>query len=1158
VLWFSDRPVWSQNGEQLNGSVKNDLDRGVVVEGVAHQSEGDKAGLREGDILLAWSRGDSKDEIRSPFDLAQAEIEQAPLGRVTIEGLRGGEAMAWSLGPTPWQVGTRPSFSGNLLSAYSEGRELARVGKAAETVQATERWKLLATRYSGEQTPWIPAWLFFHSAEVLRSGKQWKEADDAYQSALQNAVKTGTVIEAQVLQAWAATYQQRSDWTNAEKYFQQAIAKSQTQGGGTLATAASLDALGDIRSQRGDFGKAEQYCRQALEMKERLAPGSLPVATTLHNLGSVAYDRGDSEQAGEYYRQAFEIRNRLAPGSLALAASYTSLGLVARRQGDLSKWDEYEQKAFEIRKKLAPESFPVAASLNNLGMIAEARGDLTKAEGYYLQALDLKQKLVPGSLSVVGGLINLGNVEGLRGDLDKAEQYYRQALEIQQRVAPQSLNIAGIFGNLGKLEQYRGNLEKSEQYYRKTLEIQQRLTPGSLSMAAGLNDLGEVAEARGDLATAAEYYHQSLTIREKLAPESLSAAESFQSLGNVSRRLGDTAKAEQYYRQAVALREKLAPGSMVHAESLAAVASMLRDQQQPENAARLYAMAVSALENQTSHLGGSEEVRSSFGAQHSDIYRAYVDLLLMQKRPARAFEMLERSRARILLEMLAAAHVDVRKGADPSLLEQERSLRESLAAKTDRRLRLLAGKNSEKQVASFTKEIEDLEKQYQDVENRLRLSSPAYAALTQPQPLSAEDMQRELLDPGTLLLEYSLGEERSHVFVVSRDSLEAIELPKRAAIEQTARRLYSALALRSRHASADPHVQQAKMLRADSEGRRAAAELSAMILAPLRELLTGKRLLIVADGALHYIPFAALPSPSKARADAAVPLIVGHEIVNLPSASALAEIRRAVASRALQTHAQREVAVLADPVFDAADERVAGASKAAISKPLPGEKASQSTSAERLSRSVADMGMLAERGSRGYLERLLYTRQEARAIMNVTPRGQAMQALDFRASRATAMSPELARYRIIHFATHGLMDGKHPELSGLVLSLVDREGRRQDGFLGLDDIYNLNLPADLVVLSGCQTGLGEQINGEGVIGLTRGFMYAGASRVVASLWNVDDLATSQLMARFYRAMEEGKMRPAAALRQAQMEMWKQRASNSLYYWAGFQIQGEWK
>jgi CHAT domain-containing protein len=178
--------------------------------------------------------------------------------------------------------------------------------------------------------------------------------------------------------------------------------------------------------------------------------------------------------------------------------------------------------------------------------------------------------------------------------------------------------------------------------------------------------------------------------------------------------------------------------------------------------------------------------------------------------------------------------------------------------------------------------------------------------------------------------------------------------------------------------------------------------------------------------------------------------------------------------------------------------------------------------------------------------------------MAVIPEGQGMEALDFEASRATATSPHLAQYRIVHFATHALLDNEHPELSGLVLSLVDRNGKPQNGFLDLEDVYNLNLPVDLVVLSACETGLGKEINGEGLIGLTRGFMYAGAPRVVASLWKVDDVATAELMGRFYRGMMKEGLRPAAALRRAQLAMWKQKRWTDPYYWAAFTIQGEWR
>ncbi|MFY9574277.1 MAG: CHAT domain-containing protein [Blastocatellia bacterium] len=280
-------------------------------------------------------------------------------------------------------------------------------------------------------------------------------------------------------------------------------------------------------------------------------------------------------------------------------------------------------------------------------------------------------------------------------------------------------------------------------------------------------------------------------------------------------------------------------------------------------------------------------------------------------------------------------------------------------------------------------------------------------------------------------------------------------------------------------------------------------------------------------------------------------LIEEHEVVNLPSASALAVLRRETAGR---KPAAKAVAVLADPVFDKDDDRLNRGTRGRIvttgSPAVP-----DSPQAGDVERAVKDVGLVDD-GRR--LSRLPFSGREARSILAVVLPGQGMMALDFKANRANATSAELAQYRIIHFATHGLLDSEHPELSGIVFSLVNEHGEPQDGFLRLHDIFNLNLPAELVVLSACQTALGKDIRGEGLVGLTRGFMYAGAARVVASLWQVSDAATAELMNHFYRRMMRGGLRPAAALQAAQVEMRKQKRWESPYYWAAFVLQGEWK
>jgi CHAT domain-containing protein len=277
------------------------------------------------------------------------------------------------------------------------------------------------------------------------------------------------------------------------------------------------------------------------------------------------------------------------------------------------------------------------------------------------------------------------------------------------------------------------------------------------------------------------------------------------------------------------------------------------------------------------------------------------------------------------------------------------------------------------------------------------------------------------------------------------------------------------------------------------------------------------------------------------------PLIVEHEVISLPSASTFAAQRRELSNR---KPAPDAVAVLADPVFQTSDERVMSEKGQATAA---GQERFTRVASTRLLEHIAD-------NSTGTpsIRRLPFTRREAEQIIAVAPAPISMEALGFKANLATATGPELGRYRYVHFATHGYFDSEHPSLSGLVLSLVDEHGRPQDGFLGANEIYNLKLPAELVVLSACETGLGKEVKGEGLVGLTRGFMYAGAARVVVSLWSVSDQATSELMQRFYKRLLQDKQRPAAAMRAAQVEMLRQPRWQQPYYWAAFTLQGEWR
>lgn len=388
-------------------------------------------------------------------------------------------------------------------------------------------------------------------------------------------------------------------------------------------------------------------------------------------------------------------------------------------------------------------------------------------------------------------------------------------------------------------------------------------------------------------------------------------------------------------------------------------------------------------------------------------------------------------------------------------------------------------------------------------------------------PLKLREIQN-FLDENNLLLVYSLGTERSFLWAVTRDGFRSYVLPGRNQIEGAARDAYSAL-------------KRSRLREARAFTEREVADLSQMLLGPIANRLGDKSLIIVADGALQSIPFAVLTPPVGPNSEA---VLVRHEITVLPSASILAALRE----REDRPIPLGLIAVLGDPVFSARDERI---SRGALPEEDRGGSIARATMDGDLS-----------------FQRLPGSRQEAESIVHwasaFAPAGPTLHALGFDASRELVLSGRLSGYRSIHFAAHGILDPQQPGQSGIVLSQYDRAGRPQDGVLRADEIRKLDLPADLVVLSACYTGLGADFGEDGRATLLQSFLEAGASRVIASLWDVDDRATAELMKRFYRGLFAEKLPAAAALRRAQLSMMREPRWSAPYYWAGFILEGDWK
>jgi len=805
-------------------------------------------------------------------------------------------------------------------------------------------------------------------------------------------------------------------------------------------------------------------------------------------------------------------------------------------------------------------------------------------------------------------LLHLGQLQGMRGDLQKALDNLTHALA-QFRAAGDPDGEMMTLGTLAGLKMMLGKPEEMISYYAQVLEISRAAASrgreanaipalGPLYDAMDHNVMEQPQKGREGLE---QILAVSRTIHipraEALALLMLGLYHSFEF---------EQQKALAYYEESLRLfraeKDRFGEGTALFGVCMSRISS--RDQKGFDDCAQALAVQratgnneaealtlkqIAIGENDRGNLAASQaairsaiaiveshrmkvinpELRLSYfeGAQH--YYDFYLELLMRLHRQhpnegydGRALEVSERARARSLLETLKEANADIRQGVDAALLDREREIKRRLNA-IAAQMQLFSPPHSEAQARKMTEEIQRLIEDLQQVETEIKQRNPRYATLMQPRPLTLKEIQTQVLDPDTLLLEYALGEERSYVWAVTSSSSTSHELPKRAEIETAARRFYDLLNARNTRVKNETDDQRSdRVAQADAEIPVAGAALSRMVLAPVAGQLGNRRLIIVADDVLHFIPLGALAVASGAGSSTnrqrrvTTPLIENHEIVNLPSASTLAVIRGEVAGR---NRAPKSVVALADPVFMKDDERVkTGRGKEPLNEVLRTfDEALMSGSGKdrQLVKSTEDTGVTSDGV---YVPRLPGTRQEAEQIVAMVPANERKLALDFAASRETVTSVELSQYRYVHLSTHGLLNSVHPELSGLVLSLVNERGESQDGFLRAHEIFNLKLSPEVVVLSACQTGMGKNIRGEGLVSLTRGFMYAGAPRVIVSLWGVSDLGTTELMVRFYHGMLKDGMRPAAALRAAQISLMNDKRWASPYYWAPFTLQGEWR
>jgi CHAT domain-containing protein len=908
----------------------------------------------------------------------------------------------------------------------------------------------------------------------------------------------------------------------------------------------SYDEALKLRLQLGDrYGQAQLYNNLGLGYSNI---GYQPQAVTnLEKASHIWAELGLRDSEMNTLINAAKAHVEMGDVVVALSQYQT---VLAYCDAELSNENSSLQKSANFLKPFA---------LDGIGLVYDTWADSGTASDYYKKALELfrARRIKQGDVNQgeADALDNLGMLHAFLGDAAQARDYFREALAIREQLK-QPKPWGMTLSNLGYAYTLLGDNEEALKQLTLAL-AHSRNSSDRRFEAYTLIRIGMAYVALNQPSKALEHYEQALNIQQDPQFEDRRGlAITLDKMGEALALSAQWTEALSRYEQA--LESWTAVGDeQGRALSLYGFARVERARHNLANARDRAEEAVSIIEKLRNRMTARQLQMTYFGGKQ-DLYALAIDVRVQLSELATsptdrathveaALSTSEQARARNLLDLLSETRAEPHQGMSPQEVEKNNRLQRQISELTQAlfRFRSFGSKESaataEGMLAAQMKEQDEL------LASARRASRNANQTRT-AQPLAAQEIQK-LLDDNTLLLHYSLGEDRGHLWAVTRSAIDHHFLPGRTEVEDAAWEFRKGLTANEPQRDEETRDQYLRRWREAPDQRRGGAvKLSRMLLGPVLGQLGNKRLVIVADGGLQYIPFEALPVPeSDLAADRAelTTLLQNNEIVYEPSASTIALLRRAQRSRTSKT-----VAVIADPVYTKDPARTSTAlaleDAGSPARVLP----------ERLTRSLRDIG---DNGKSLTLPRLEYSLREANAITSIAPRGSWMKAVGYKASRATVTSPILKQFNIVHFATHGIFNDKNPELSGIVLSLVNELGQSQDGFLTLRDIYDLDLPVHLVVLSACQTGMGRPVRGEGLIGLTRGFMYAGARSVVVSLWRVNDQATAELMKRFYKHMlGKDKLPAAAALRQAQLEMQADKVWHDPYYWAGFILQGDWK
>jgi len=927
----------------------------------------------------------------------------------------------------------------------------------------------------------------------------------------------------------------QGNYAEALDYYQKSLAMSEAVGdkGGI---ARSTNNLGNIHSRQGNYGLALEYYQKSLAMSEALGD-KVWISSALNNIGTVHNQQGNYGHALGYYQKSLVMSEALGDKD-GIAFALANMGSIRNRQGDYVQALEYFQKSLVMREALGDKA-GIARSLRAIGDIHNQQGDYVQALGYYHKSLTQSEAL--GDKNEVARLLNnMGLVHRLQSDYIHALEYFQKSLAISESLGDKA-GIALTLGNIGTVHDLQGNHAQGLEYFRKSLAMKEALGDKD-EIAHTLNSIGIVYVHQGDFAQALDYYQKSLALKEAVGSQAGIAA-TLNNIGMIHNKQGNYARALEYFQKSLAMSEALGEKAGVasalksiaaahlsqgnssqaleFAERAAAVARSIgasetlweslttagrvyRQLNKPVEGRQALDEAMTVTEALRANVAGGEEEQQRFFESKVSPYHAMVDLLIAQSRPAEALAFAERAKARVLLDVLQTGRANVTKAMTSQQRELERKLRVELTSLNTQLTRAGQNNNPDQAKISELKSLrEKVRLNYEAFQTSIYAAHPELRVQRGEAPvIKAEEIAALLPDAGSALLEYVVADDVTYLFAVTRAvgkpaaDVQAYTLPiKRGELIRQTENLRRQLAGR------------------DLGFRASARQLYQLLLKPARAQLRDTTNLVIApDDKLWELPFQAL----LAEGDHYV--IERSAVSYTPSLTVLREMK--------SQGAKRRAAA-------------AGTALLAMGNPVIGQE-----TIERATLALRD----------GKLDPLPEAEAEVKALGQLygAARSKVYVGADAREDRAKA---EAAQAGILHFATHGVLNDASPMYSHLVLAPGDKN---EDGLLEAWELTQLDLKADLVVLSACETARGRYGAGEGMIGLTWALFVAGVPSTLVSQWKVESAGTSELMLDFHRQLRapSAKATKAEALRHAALKLSKNPATSHPFYWAGFVLVGD--